>query len=149
MASGTIFATVCLTRAGAGWQVGHLNGDILMKFISAVLSAMAMAVALPVSTAQAQGYYSAPIFSAGGAVSLGVIGPRPHYSKSHAPTYYQQPQYVVRRTLKPIWALGQPVSLGNPTGNAEISIYRRCKFKLDDLVPLAQFVILVVVVLDG
>ncbi|RZO30121.1 MAG: hypothetical protein EVA88_03400 [Rhodospirillaceae bacterium] len=108
-----------------------------MKFISAVLSAMAMAVALPVSTAQAQGYYSAPIFSAGGAVSLGVIGPRPHYSKSHAPTYYQQPQYVVRRTLKPIWALGQPVSLGNPTGNAEISIYSALSVSSEQSIPFA------------
>ena len=74
-----------------------------MKLISAALSAVAMAIALPVSTAQAQGYYSAPVFSHSGAVSLGVMGSGPYYSKSHAPTYYSQPQYVVRRTLRPIW----------------------------------------------
>ena len=108
-----------------------------MKLISAALSAVAMAIALPVSTAQAQGYYSAPVFSHSGAVSLGVMASGPHYSKSHAPSYYSQPQYVVRRTLRPIWSLGQPVSLGNPMGNAEIAFYSALSVSSEQSIPFA------------
>ena len=72
-----------------------------MKLISATLGALAVAAVSFVGTAQAQGYYAAPGYSQGGAISLGqtgTIGYRPQY-------YYGQPQYVVRRTMKPIWAL--------------------------------------------
>ena len=71
-----------------------------MKLISATLGALAVAAVSFVGTAQAQGYYAAPGYSQGGAISLGqtgTIGYRPQY-------YYGQPQYVVRRTMKPIWA---------------------------------------------
>lgn len=104
-----------------------------MKIITAILSALVLTAASLVGSAQAQGYYSAPVLAQGGGVSLGhtgVIGYRPAY-------YYQQPQYVVRRTLKPIWALGSPVSLGNPAGTTELSFYTSLSVSTEQSIPLA------------
>lgn len=104
-----------------------------MKIITAALSALALVAASFVGTAQAQGYYTSPVFAHGGGVSLGhtgAIGYRPTY-------YYQQPQYVVRRTMKPIWALGAPVSLGNPRGNTELSFYSAMSISTEQSIPLA------------
>ncbi len=104
-----------------------------MKLISAILGALAVAAVSFVGTAQAQGYYAAPGYSQGGAISLGqtgTIGYRPQY-------YYGQPQYVVRRTMKPIWALGSPVTLGNPAGNTEVTFYSALSVSTEQSIPLA------------
>lgn len=104
-----------------------------MKIITAALSALALAAASFVGTAQAQGYYTSPAFAHGGGVTLGhtgAIGYRPMF-------YYQQPQYVVRRTMKPIWALGAPVTLGNPAGNTELSFYTAMSVSTEQSIPLA------------
>jgi len=104
-----------------------------MKLITATLGALAIAAAAFVGTAQAQGYYAAPVYTQGGAISLGQtgqIGYRPQY-------YYGQPQYVVRRTMKPIWALGSPVTLGNPAGNTELTFYSALSVSTEQSIPLA------------
>ena len=104
-----------------------------MKFITATVGALVFAAASFVGTAQAQGYYSSPAYMQGGAISLGYtgnIGYRPNY-------YYGQPQYTVRRTMKPIWALGSPVSLGNPAGNAEVTFYSALSVSSEHSIPLA------------
>lgn len=104
-----------------------------MKFITATLGALVLAAASFVGTAQAQGYYSSPAYMQGGAISLGYtgnIGYSPNY-------YYGQPQYVVRRTMKPIWALGSPVSLGNPAGNTEVTFYSALSVSTEHSIPLA------------
>ena len=44
-----------------------------MKLISAILGALAVAAVSFVGTAQAQGYYAAPGYSQGGAISLGTL----------------------------------------------------------------------------
>ena len=104
-----------------------------MKFITVTLGALALIAASFVGTAQAQGYYTAPVYTQGGAVSLGytgAVGYRPGY-------YYNQPRYVVRRTMKPIWALGSPVTLGNPAGNTELSFYSALSVSTEQSIPLA------------
>ena len=105
-----------------------------MKFITATLGALVLAAASFVGTAQAQqGYYSAPGFSQGGPIYLGYTG-----NLGYSPNYYYgQPQYVVRRTMKPIWALGAPVTLGNPAGNAEVSFYSAMSVSTEHSIPLA------------